>query len=119
MIDPNMFARGYCAEFALALHELYGYELVSFDEQCDDGCSCSIHYAAKAGASIIDVRGLRSAEQVIKSLWSCEKQGYIASESVTVREVTAHEIECETEIVEEAKQLALEYIQAVVTYKGD
>lgn len=112
MINPDMFARGYCAEFALALHELYGYELVSFDEHCDDDFSCAIHYAARVGGIIVDVRGRRSVEDVVQSLWSCERQRYVLPEEVTVREVTAHEVECETEIVEEAKQLALEYIRA-------
>ena len=110
MINPDMFARGYCAEFALALCELYGYQLVSFDEMCFDGFSCSVHYAAKRGDDFIDVRGCRKAEDIIKSLWSCEAHDYIDADTVTIRELTAHELECETEIVDDAKQLALEYI---------
>ena len=111
MIDPNMFARGYCAEFALALCELYGYELVSFDELCDDGFSCSVHYAAKQGDTFIDVRGYRKADEIIESLWSCEKQDYIKKDGVSIRALTPHELEGETEIIEEAKELAYEYIK--------
>lgn len=111
MIDPNMFARGYCAEFALVLCELYGYKLVSFDELCGDGFSCSVHYAAKFDDKFIDVRGCRGADEIIASLWSCEKQDYIKRDGVSIRDLAPHELEGETEIVEEAKELAYKYIE--------
>lgn len=109
-VNLDMFVRGYCAEFALALHEKTGFPIVSFEEEDFDGYTMSIHYAVKdPSGKIIDARGLRTQDEIIDNLYKTD--GTPATpEEIKIRELSVNDLEAETEINEEAFEIAVNYL---------
>lgn len=110
-VNLDMFMKGYCAEFALALHEKTGYPIVSFEEEDFDGYTMSIHYAVKdPSGKILDARGLRTQDEIIDNLYKTD--GTPAKpEEIQIRELSVNDLEAETEINEEAFEIAVNYLK--------
>lgn len=118
-INPAMFAQGYCAEFAIALYEKTNYPIFVFEEIFEDGYTGFIHYAVKhPSGRFLDVRGSRTEGEILRSLLLSDTSP-ATKEKVVVRETSVEEIENTTEIVEEALELAREYITKPIGKKAD
>ena len=107
----SAFTSGYCAEFALALHERTGYPIVSFDENIkhdeDDIETQSIHYACKHKNLYYDAKGKRNEEEIRKSLIGSDMNPAV---NVSIRKLTADYLENETEIVDDALEQARQIV---------
>jgi len=111
-INPSMFLRGYCAEFAIALHQKTGFQIVSFDEiEGEEELYYSpVHYAVKhPSGKYMDARGLRTEKEILSNLLSSNATP-LSPDKVQIRELYVDDIEQETSIEEEALTLAEEYI---------
>ena len=107
----SAFTSGYCAEFALALHERTGYPIVSFDENIkhdeDDIETQSIHYACKHKNLYYDAKGKRTEEEIRKNLIGSDMNSAV---NVSIRKLTADYLENETEIVDDALEQARQIV---------
>jgi len=54
----NMYMRGWCPYFALALHDLLGYQMISNGE----------HFAVQHGDQFIDIRGFMNQNEFLDGL---------------------------------------------------
>lgn len=76
----ELYMRGGCGAFAIALQRIYGYKLGSYldDENIEywDGdeepLASVIHVFAHDGDNIIDVKGIRSVEEMKRDFWDIE-----------------------------------------------
>ena len=114
----SAFTGGYCAEFALALHEKTGYPIVSFDEIIkhdeDDIETQSIHYACKHNNLYYDAKGKRTEEDIRKNLLGSDMKLAI---NVEIRELTPEYLEGETRLEPEALEQAREIVSRMKTKK--
>jgi hypothetical protein len=118
-IDASMFLRGYCAEFAIALNEKYNHPIYVFEEIFEDGYTGFIHYAVKhPSGKYLDAKGLRTEEEILKNLLLSDTTP-ATGDKVMLRKTSVEEIEATTEIVEEALELAREYIKNKFNRKAD
>lgn len=114
-INPRMFSQGYCAEFAIALHELTGYPIFSFDEILYDDFMEEkypqfLHYAVKhPSGKYLDVKGLRTEKEIINNLISYNNTP-VDPEKITVQAKSLEDVESEVSLEDEALELAREYI---------
>ena len=112
-IDPGMFCRGYCAEFAIALHEKTGWPLYVFNEirhdpDMDEDYESFVHYVVKTpSGKYADVRGLRTEKQIAANLLDIEGKPLTRYK---LRKTTAEDAEAETFLEDSAMEMAEEYI---------
>lgn len=117
-IDPSMFTQGYCAEYALALHNTTGFSIFVFEEReeeqdpFDDFVSWQfIHYVVKhPSGKYLDIRGLRTEEDILQNLLSFDGSP-VNRDMVRVRETTPEEVEAEAFLNEDALRLAEKYVK--------
>ena len=71
-MDANAFCRGYCTEFAIALHRLTGWPIVVFNEvvkEDDEYYFNLVHVAVKSpSGKYVDVRGARTEQEIANNL---------------------------------------------------
>lgn len=120
-----MFTQGYCAEYALALHNTTGFPIFVFEEReeeqdpFDDFVSWQfIHYVVKhPSGKYLDVRGLRTEEDILQNLLSFDGSP-VDLDKVRVRETNPEEIEAEAFLNEDALRLAEKYLERVSPSRG-
>jgi len=71
-LNPDCFCRGYCAEFAIALHRLTGWPTIAFNEVVkEDGEEYYnlVHTVVKSpNGKYVDVRGIRTEQEIANNL---------------------------------------------------
>lgn len=104
--SSDIFARGYCAEFALALHQITGLQIVSFDESImddDELYESSVHYACRKGQWFYDCRGKRRKAEIAYHLHDSNLQPL---DKYTIRKLSSDDLENEGFINDDALQQA-------------
>jgi hypothetical protein len=118
ILPLSAFTGGYCAEFALALHEKTNYPIVSFDELIDYGDGDiehqSIHYTCKHNNLYYDAKGKRTEEDIRKNLLGSDMK---PTTKVEIRELTSEYLVNETGIEPEALEQARKIVSRMKNIK--
>jgi hypothetical protein len=116
-IDPIMFCHGYCAEFAYAMNESTGWQIIAFnevqtltDDEEEEPFESMVHTACRhPSGNVADARGLRSEEQVRAKLTG-EDGNVVPEERVRVQNVTPADVEAMYFLDNDALDMARQYI---------
>ena len=116
-INPIMFCHGYCAEFAYALNESTGWQIITFnevqtltDDEEEEPFESMVHTACRhPSGKVADARGLRSEEQVRAKLTG-EDGNVVPEERVRVQNVTPADVEAMYFLDNDALDMARQYI---------
>jgi hypothetical protein len=107
----NKFCRGYCAEFAIALQRLTGWEMVEFceiEKEDDEEFLLMIHAACRTpDGKFADVRGIRSEQEISMNLMGSNLN---PAKEYKTKNTTERDMENEQTIYEELINEATEYI---------
>ena len=112
-INGDQFCRGYCAEFALALHRITGWQVVAFNElEYDDneeeeyGIPC--HYALRSpSGKYADARGLRTEKEIANNLMASDATPL---QKYNVENLTENDLLASSEIIDEMVNEAEKFI---------
>ena len=111
--NTDMFARGYCSEFAIALHQItnwpiYVFEEIEKDEDENEEYGLLVHVAVKTPDNrFADIRGIRT-EQEISSHLLDSNLNQLTNYRITP--YTQQNLEAEQDIDQELVSMATDYI---------
>lgn len=115
----DKYCRGYCGEFAVALHKVFGYKLGGFYEETDEDGDIyfdMVHLFAfhpSDNNKIIDARGIRTKKEVKASLFSSSG----TPKKIVEKKTTEEDIDAESgeglnlELVEEAEEYIKKHLK--------
>lgn len=114
--DAGYFCRGYCPEFAIALHKATGWPIVVFNELIkdeDEGEEYGVlaHAACRSpDGRYADARGLRDEATIAANMLGSDAEPLKPGEW-RVEDSSAEDLEASQEITEEALEQAYEFIR--------
>lgn len=115
-IRPEMFTRGYCAEFALALHDATDWPLRVFleveDDEWGEESAGLVHAGCLApNGQFADVRGLRDID-VVRANCLLSPAEYGGIKELVLRPYTRDDVEAEFCLDPTVLGMAREYVEA-------